>query len=148
MCVPGGTVALGEVAAAAQARAARDAASGSGLAQAAPDSDASLEVVVAGKKRTVTFVPKLPPLATLRSSPVAPPPSVLFTADRAPVASVTVPPGAFRFFFGWIPLADAQGLTFWWNTVTNVTTYQYPTQAADEPARIVSGSSGCGMPSP
>ncbi len=116
MDVPGGVVTLGEVAAAAKARAVSDAASGGGPAQLAPDSDASLEMVVAGKKRSVTFVPKLPPMSMMKSSPVAPPPSVLFTTDRAPVASVTVPPGAFRFFFGWIPLADAMGQTFWWNS--------------------------------
>ena len=84
-------------------------------------------------------VPKLPPLSMMKSSPVAPPPSVMFTSDRAPPVSVTVPPGAFRFFFGWIPLADPQGRTFWWNTVTNETTYDYPTHAADELPRMRSG---------
>lgn len=84
----------------------------------------------AGSHGAGAFSLRAPLMPCLGSRPVPPPPRVAFPL-HAPAASVTVPPGAFRFFFGWIPLEDDAGYTYWWNTLTNETTYRYPRQPAD-----------------
>lgn len=91
---------------------------------------AGVMLSAAGSHGAGAFSLRAPLMPCLGSRPVPPPPRVAFPL-HAPAASVTVPPGAFRFFFGWIPLEDDAGYTYWWNTLTNETTYRYPRQPAD-----------------
>jgi len=63
---------------------------------------AGVMLSAAGSHGAGAFSLRAPLMPCLGSRPVPPPPRVAFPL-HAPAASVTVPPGAFRFFFGWIP---------------------------------------------
>ena len=75
-------------------------------------------------------VPTEPQADSVARPPPPGPPSVpvsaLFEATPPGPAAATL----FRFIPGWIPLADSRGGAYWWDTVLNRTTWQYPTVPA------------------
>jgi hypothetical protein len=128
---------LGEVAADARARAVAASStdgnevgpSSAGSVAASPTSNpgAGLSKARAGKAVLSAGMPMLP----VKSAPATPPPGIIFQANTVLMPGSAIPPGAFFFLPGWLPLRDGHSRTYWWNTVTNGTTYDFPEVAAD-----------------
>jgi len=95
-----------------------------------PGGDAALFNIRAGKKDASATAASYP--LPVKRAPSTPPPSVLFQAHKALPGSGEGPEGSHLFFYGWIPLPDAQQRTYWWNTVDDSTTYDFPFKRADE----------------
>jgi len=63
--------------------------------------------------------------------------------STGPAAELLFPPSPAGDAFvlrGWVPLGDVRGRTYWWDTVSGATSWQYPSQPAG--STLAGGSTG------